>query len=187
MASPQPHSPPLMNPCRITLSVRLSMPALSLLPCCSLPCSTLCRAGFTERPPAYVWGFWSLVLCLFFSTPAHAAWEAVEKHHLLRGLQTVYIDPDIIQREGNLVTIWQLIDFKWMQGNPRGTPRFLSTKTHKQFDCANKRFRLLAFTEFSRPMGTGISSDGYVDTGNWVSIEPDTMNQSLWEVVCGRE
>ena len=74
----------------------------------------------------------------------------MEKDYLLPGLQTVYIDPESIRREGNLVTIWQLIDFTWMQGNPRGSHRYLSTKTHKQFDCAGKRVRLLAFTEFSR-------------------------------------
>ena len=94
-----------------------------------------------------------LLFTLLFlnSVPAYAEWVAVEKDSLLPGLQTVYVDPDSIRREGNLVTLWQLIDFKWMQGNPRGTPRFLSTKTHKQFDCAEKRLRLLAFTEFSRP------------------------------------
>ncbi len=34
-----------------------------------------------------------------------------------------------------------------------GPHRFLTTKTHKQIDCAEKRLRLLAFTEFSRPYG----------------------------------
>ena len=81
---------------------------------------------------------------------------AGEKHYLLPELQTLYVDPDTFRREGNLVTLWQLIDYKWMQGGSRSPNRFLSTKTHKQFDCTNKRLRLLAFTEFSRHMGTGI-------------------------------
>ena len=98
----------------------------------------------------------------------------------------MYVDPDSIRREGNLVTMWQLIDFKTMQGN-RSPGRFLSTKTHKEFDCAEKRLRLLAFTEFSRHMGTGIPADGYVDTGNWLPVEPESINQALWEVACGKE
>ena len=85
------------------------------------------------------------------------------------------------------MTMWQLIDFKWMQGNPRGPDRFLSTETHKQFDCAEKRLRLLAFTEFSRHMGIDIPADGYVDTGNWLPVEPDSISQALWEVACGQE
>ncbi len=139
-----------------------------------------------KQPPVFISGFWFLILLLVLgSVPAYAEWVAVEKDNLLPGLQTVYVDPGTIRREGNLVTMLQLIDFKWMQGNPRGPTRFLSTITHKQFDCVEKRLRLLTFTEFSQRMGTGMSADGYVDKGNWLSIESDSINQALWEVACG--
>jgi hypothetical protein len=133
-------------------------------------------------------GFWLLTALLFLSNaPAHAEWVVVEEDYLLPGLQTLYVDPDAILREGNLVTMRQLIDFKWMQGSARGPTRFMSTETHKQFDCAEKRLRLLAFTEFSRDMGTGVAAGGYVDRDNWLSIEPDSINQALWEFACGRK
>ena len=110
---------------------------------------------------------WPLATLLFLgSAPAYAEWMVVEKDYLVPGLQTVYVDPDSIRREGDLVTIWQLIDFKWMQGNAKGPHRFLSTKTQKQFDCAEHRLRLLAFIEFSRGMGTGIPRGGYVNKDN---------------------
>ncbi len=134
-----------------------------------------------------------ITLLVLSSGPVYAEWVAVEKKYQSPGLQTVYVDPDTIRREGNLVTIWQLIDFKWMQGNVGmgrlgyGPHRFLSTKTHKQFDCAEKRLRLLAFTEFSRHMGTGIAANGYVDEDNWIPVEPDSINQALWEVACGKQ
>jgi hypothetical protein len=141
-----------------------------------------------KLPMTQFMGFWLLTTVLFLSNvSARAEWVAVEADYLLPGLQTVYVDPDAILREGNLVTMLQLIDFKWMQGNPRGPTRFLSTMTHKQFDCAGKRLRLLAYTEFSRGMGTGIPAGGYVDKGNWLSVEPDSINQALWEVACGRK
>mgnify|MGYP003694083093 CR=1 FL=1 len=73
------------------------------------------------------------------SAPTYAEWVAVEKDYLLPGLQTVYIDPDTILREGNLVTVWELVDFKTMQGG-RSPTRFFSTKTHKQFDCVGSAF-----------------------------------------------
>ena len=149
---------------------------------------------FVKLPLAYCSGFWSLITFLVLSSvPAYAEWVAVEKNYLVPGLQTVYVDPDTIRREGDLVTMWQLIDFKWMQGNAGvgrlgfGPHRFLSTKTHKQFDCAETRLRLLAFTEFSGRMGTGIPADGYVDKGNWITVEPDSINQALWEVACSKE
>jgi hypothetical protein len=161
----------------------------------SLASSVTCKAGslFTLRV-TYFTGFWSLITILFLSSvPAYAEWVAVEKDYLSPGRQTVYVEPDTIRREGNLVTIWQLIDFKWMQGNQGmgrlgfGPHRFFSTKTHKQFDCAEKRLRLLAFTEFSQHMGTGISANGYVDKDKWIPVEPESISQALWEVACGKE
>ena len=139
-----------------------------------------------KLPPAYLLGLWSLIsLLVLVSGSVYAEWVAVEKDYLAPGRQTVYIDPDSIHSEGNLVTLWQLIDFKWMQVSARGPARFMSTKTHKQFDCDGKRVRLLAFTEFSHSMGTGISVDGHIDSGHWMPIEPDSMNYALWEVACG--
>jgi hypothetical protein len=98
----------------------------------------------------------------------------------------VYFDPDTITREGDLVTLLQLNDYRWMQGNGRGTHRFMSTETHKQFDCVEKRQRLLAFTEFSRHMGTGRPAGGYVDKDNWLRVQRESIDQDLWEMACGK-
>ncbi|HEY4643865.1 MAG TPA: surface-adhesin E family protein, partial [Bacteroidota bacterium] len=127
--------------------------------------------------------------------PADTKWVAVEKDYLSPQIQTVYIDPDTVSREGNLVTVSQLIDYKWMQGtgaviNPYAFGRlyryqlaphgFFSTTTRKQFDCANKHVRLLAFTEFSHHMGTGRRNNGYVDQETWLPVEPESVNHALW-------
>ncbi len=124
-----------------------------------------------------------ITLLVLSHGPVYAEWVAVENNYL-PGKQTLYVDPDAIRREGNLVTLWQLTDFQWMQGNYVGTPRFLSTTTHKQFDCAAKRVRLLAYTEFSHRMGIGIADDGYVDQDTWLLVEPESLNHALWEVAC---
>ena len=128
-----------------------------------------------------------ITLLVLSHGPVYAEWVAVEKNDQLSALQTVYIDPASIRREGNLVMLWQLTDFVWMQGGPRATPRFLSTTSHKQFDCAERRLRLLAYTEFSHRMGIGIADDGYVDNDYWFLVEPESMNQVLWEVACNTQ
>jgi len=92
-------------------------------------CVTLDRRKSKEncyKPPLACFScFWSLITLLFLrSVPAYPVWAAVEKGYLLPGLQTVYVDPESIRREGNLMTIWQLIDFKSMQGSARGPYRF---------------------------------------------------------------
>ena len=149
-------------------------------------CLITYNAGpFLKLPLTYLLGFWLLITLLLLSSgPVSAEWVAVEETYQVPGLRTVYVDPGTIRREGNLVTLWLLMDFKWMQGN-RSPSRFLSTKTQMQFDCAEKRLRLLAYSEFLRHMGTGRRNDGYVDKGNWVPVKPDSMNQALWEVACG--
>ncbi len=125
-----------------------------------------------------------ITLLVLSRGPVYAEWVAVENNYLLPGNQTVYIDPATIRREGNLVTLWQLTDFVWMQRGMKGFSRFLSTKTNKQFDCVTRRLRLLAFTVFSRRMGTGIPAAGYVDEGTWLPVEPESLNHALWEVAC---
>ena len=83
------------------------------------------------------------------------------------------------------MTLWQLTDYTWMQGGRKST-RFLSTKTHKQFDCGEKRLRLVAFTQFSRRMGTGRPADGSVDKDNWLPVKPESIDHALWGVACGK-
>jgi len=122
-------------------------------------------------------GFWLLITLLVLSRgPVHAEWVAVKKHYQVPGRETVYFDPDTIRREEHRVTLWQLTDIKWMEGAL--TPRLLSIKTHKQFDCMNNRLRVLAVTEFSRQMGTGKQADGYIENGNWLPVEPGSVNQA---------
>jgi hypothetical protein len=153
-----------------------------------VPCSVTCNVGpFLKLPLAYLWGFWLLITLLAVSSGSvHAEWVAVEKNNELAGIMTVYVDPDTILRKGNLVKMWQLIDYKTMQGG-RSPSRFSSTKIHKEFDCAEVRLRLLALTDFWGNMGTGEPSGAYVEGGNWVAVEPDSINQALREVACNKQ
>jgi hypothetical protein len=133
-------------------------------------------------------GLWILFIVLI---PAHgpvlAEWVAIDARYQLHPLQTAYIDPDTICREGNLATISALIDWKWMQGN-RSPTRFYSTKITKQFDCIEKQVRSLAATDFYGHMGTGqvIGGSGHTNEGHWIAIEPESLNDGLWETACGK-
>jgi len=151
-------------------------------------CSVIYNAGsFFRLPLAYFSSFWVLIPLLVLSSgPAYAEWVAIENQYQSPGRQTVYVDPDTIRREGHLVTMWQLIDFKTMQGG-RSPSRFSSTTVQKEFDCAEKRLRLLALTDFWGNMGTGEPTDGYVDERNWIPVAPDSMNQALWNFACRKQ
>lgn len=126
-----------------------------------------------------------MILLTLNPTAAFAEWVMVERDYFSPGLQTVFVDPASLERDGDLATISQLIDYKWMQGNYVGTPRFLSTIARKQFDCGARRVRSLSFTEYYGHMATGVAAMGYVSTDQWQTVEPRTLNQALWELACG--
>ena len=67
-----------------------------------------------------------------------------------------------------------------------GPHRFLSTKSHKEFDCVNQRVRLLASSEHSQHMGTGVQNAVAVAQGSGLPIEPGSINEALWNVACGK-
>lgn len=126
-----------------------------------------------------------MLLLVLSPSLVFAEWVVVERDYFSPGLQTIYVDPTSLQRDGNLATISQLIDYKWMQGNYVGTPRFLSTTARKQFDCTGRRVRSLTFTEYYGHMATGVAMSAYVANNQWLPIELQTLNHALFEIACG--
>ena len=123
--------------------------------------------------------------------PPGESWVAVDSAYQSPSREMVYYDPKTIHRDGDLGTLWQLTDYKWMQGNApfgglmMGPHRFFSTKTHKEFDCVHNTVRLLASSEFSQHMGTGTQNAVLVEQGYEQPVAPGSLNQALWEVACG--
>jgi hypothetical protein len=127
----------------------------------------------------------TITFLILIPAPGHTEWKAVENQHQSPGLRTIYFDPATIHREGDLVTMTTLTDWKWMQGN-RSPSRFHSTKLTHQFDCAGKRLRRLAFTDYYGRMGTGRQVASHDSEGIWHPVEPESLNYALWEVACGK-
>ena len=121
------------------------------------------------------------VALILWASPVFAEWVAIENQYQPAGLETIYFDPEQVQRTGIRVTLWQLTDLKW-----NNTTRFLSLKTHKEFDCANSRVRTLQVIEFSRQMGAGRSRSGYIENGNWQAIGTQGANHALSKAACGK-
>lgn len=119
--------------------------------------------------------------------PVWAEWLMLDTRYQSHPLQTAYVDSDSIQREGNVVALSALIDWKEMQGG-RTPTRFYSTKVTKQFDCARKVVRTIAATDFYGHMGTGeiIGGGPYASADHWVHVEPHSITEGLWETACGK-
>ena len=119
---------------------------------------------------------------------SYAEWVPIDGTYQSPGLRTVYIEPASIRREGNLSTISILIDWRSMQGG-RSPTRFYSTTFTKQFDCSEKRVRLLAATDFYGHMGSSEPIGGSVATteSHWRDVEPKSLDQGLMEAACRKE
>lgn len=121
-----------------------------------------------------------MTLLLLSSGPAYAGWMLATGSDQT-GI-TLYLDPDTLHRKGDLVKVWQLLDYKIIQNV--GGDSYLSTKLQRQFDCAEARTRILTFTNFSGNMGRGNVVHTGLDETKWEPIAPDSVNQVLWEVAC---
>ncbi len=129
--------------------------------------------------------FLSLITLLLSVESAHAEWASVvTKVEEGRTAYTVYVDPDSIHYNGDLVTFWALMDFTTRQTVP--SPPYMSVRSRREIDCTEEQIRLLAVTAYSGNMGSGevvyTYSDSVKDRG--ITIEPGSVAQSLWKFVC---
>lgn len=126
--------------------------------------------------------FLILVLVLS-STPAIGEWTVLDSPYQSPSLRTIYIDPATIRHDGQFVTLSELRDYRWQQGGITGR-RFQSSMSQKQLDCQTRQYRLLTHRDFAGPMGTGGAENGIVELNAWHAIEPESMNHTLWEILC---
>jgi len=142
---------------------------------------------FLQLPLAYCSGFGSLITLLLLSHgTASAEWVSVASK-VEEGLTQyiLYVEPDTIRYNGDVVELSTLLDFKTTQTTP--SPPHLSVRSRSEVDCAEKRIRVLALIAFSGNMGSGevvYSSPESEDQG--ISVEPGSVADSLWKVLCGK-
>ena len=93
---------------------------------------------------------------------------------------TIYIDSETISRNGELVELWFLFDYK----RPRRLDNdvyYLSMKRHYQYDCASEYSRLLATTFFLSNMGKGHVLDHFGIKDHGRSVPADGLGRTMME------
>ena len=144
---------------------------------------------FTLRPSrslplAYCSGFWLLIgLLLLSSGPAYAEWELLLNDTGVGG--TIYVDTDTIRHKGDVVKWWELADYMTVQTGAGFS--YLSSKGQHEYDCAEERTRMIAFTWFSGHMGTGTTVANSEHEFNWQPVAPHSLGQALWKLACGKK
>lgn len=124
-----------------------------------------------------------ILVLILSSTPAMAEWSAVDSPYQTPGLRTIYIDLTTIRHNGPFVSVSELMEYRLQQGGITGR-RFRSAMSQKEFNCPAQKYRFLTYTDFVGSMGTGDARNGIVDFGAWHAIDPESVNQTLWELLC---
>jgi hypothetical protein len=130
----------------------------------------------------------AIIFLILIDGPVYAEWVALEDQYQSHPLQRMYMDPDTLHREGNIVGISVLIDWKTMQGG-RTPTRFYSTTLTKLVDCAERRVRTLTATDFYGHMGTGevIGGGSAISEGHWAPVVSGTITEGLCDAACGKQ
>jgi surface-adhesin protein E len=123
-----------------------------------------------------------ITLLMLSGGPAFADWMSLGESD---SGTTVYADPTTMRREGDLVKMEVLFDFKTVR--TKEGVSYLSAKAHMEYDCAVQRYEGLAVMYFSGNMGNGNVLDRSSGKGKWLRISPGSLDQSLWKLACGKK
>ena len=128
---------------------------------------------------------WSLLAFHFLSSvPAQAEWRFIRYAEGAGGF-VIYVDPATVLRQGDLVEVLVLYDFKFVQAIKGKS--YLSATWQQQFDCSEQRSRHLAYKYYSDSMANGkVMFAGDDEGNNWSPVAPKSAAAILWNIVCGK-
>jgi Surface-adhesin protein E len=125
-----------------------------------------------------------LILALLLtvaSVNASAEWQSIYSDDNF----SIYADTSTIMRNGDVATMWTLLDFKADDTTPAAN-QSQSEKTRKEFDCRKRKFRQLQTALYSGHMGTGTTLNSNDRVADWMKYQNGSLNEIEWRTACGR-
>ena len=123
-----------------------------------------------------------IALLLLGAGAAQAEWTQIGVSRKADDAFTLYVDPATIQRNGNLVRMWDLQDFRQPQQVDGKT--YFAEKTQIEFDCEAKKARILATIDCAGRMCTGKVVYSDADTSEWTAVGANTLGELEWKAAC---
>lgn len=119
---------------------------------------------------------------LLVSPAASAQWVQITRNEDLR----LFVDRGDLRRSGDLVTVWQLVDYtsaQWL-----GQTVIMSIRNEVEVDCAGTRMRTIAASAYTEQMGRGrMVVSEKAPAPEWAAIPAGGSAEALWKIACGRE
>ena len=119
---------------------------------------------------------------LVWSQTAHADWVEIGKNET----GTFFVHADSIEKTGEMVKMWHLIDFKRNQVDS-STRSFRSSKDQSEYDCKEQRSRTLFYNNYAEQMGTGKITFTMKDPFKWRSAGAGSISETLLKIACGKK
>lgn len=99
----------------------------------------------------------------------------------------VYSDPATIQKSGDAVKMWTLLDFKTAEKDDTGRP-YLSTKLLHEYDCKGERARTRYFSLHAGQMAAGqLVASEVRGEGEWLPAGRTFIGENLFRIACGKK
>ena len=98
---------------------------------------------------------------------------------------TYYLDFQSFQKQGQNVTVWELMNFETPQELNAAKGKYLSSKLQIEFDCNKRQSRILSFYMYAGMMGSqDIVYSANFPSSAWEPVPPDTIEKELWNSAC---
>ena len=125
------------------------------------------------------WSSAAIVL-VFWCAGAAADWTPVGAGDYIA---SAYADKATIRRTGPLVKMSGMYDFRRQDFTPGGKA-LLSTVVLREYDCGERRVRILSSIDFAGAMGTGEAVDTSNRVGRWEDIVAGALDEMFWTIAC---
>lgn len=97
-----------------------------------------------------------------------------------------YANPSSIRRNGSMVKMWDIVDYKKARSINKSFKPYKSTMGQSEYDCQNERLRRISSSLRSKHMAKGDVVFSNDESGEWIALPPDSRGKRLWAVACGK-
>ena len=120
------------------------------------------------------------VILLSISSLVHAQWIVID--YVPEKLAMLFIDKSTIQQVNQYTRVWTKVEFH-TSSEMFVKQNVLSTRAYLEFDCREKKYRILSFQSFRNNNLNGfVYSDDKVE--DWQFIAPQTAYVGVLENIC---
>ncbi len=98
-------------------------------------------------------------------------------------IYAAFADKATIHRHGSMATMHGLYDFRKQDFTPEGLGLY-STAVLREYDCADRRVRLMSAIDFSGHMGAGTPVSISNEPHRWEAVVAGGIDDEFWQAAC---